>query len=149
MHARVVAAAGVGAIVLAVLEAVTYGILLPEFIDANRVHYPGLIKNPPDPVPYLLFNLVWCSLLVFVFDRWAGIRTFSSGALCGAAIMVAVVLGINFGYLAFFNLLQNSALVILVKVIAMAITGAVAGGVMGVMLRNWTATPPKMVDRSA
>jgi hypothetical protein len=67
----------------------------------------------------------------------------------------AVVLGINFGYLAFFNLLQNSALVIPVKVIAMAITGAVAGGLMGSysgresqLLRKWPTEAPRSRRRS-
>lgn len=70
MAIRVVVAAVVGAVALSVLEALTYGLLLPEFIDANRVHYPGLIKDPPDPVAGILFNLVWSTLLAFVFDKW-------------------------------------------------------------------------------
>ena len=134
MNLRVVAAAVAGAIVLAVLEGVTYGLVLPGFIDANRIEYPGLIKDTPDPVAYALFNLVWSSLLAVFFDKWAGIRTFAAGALAGAVIMVAVVLGINFGYLAFFNLLKNSVVVIPVKLIAMAITGAIAGGLIAVIL---------------
>jgi hypothetical protein len=73
------------------------------------------------------------------------VRTFAGGALCGAPITAAVVLGINFGYLAFFNLLQNSALVILVK----AIAGAVAGGVMAGILGKRVASSAAVVHPSA
>lgn len=134
MNWRVVVAAVAGAIALSLLEALTYGLLLPEFIDANRVQYVGLVKDQPDLIPYLLFNLVWSSLLAFIFDKWAGIRTFGPGSSAGAMIMVAVVLGINCGYLAFFNLLKNPVIVISVKLIAMAITGAIVGGLIAVIL---------------
>lgn len=134
MSLRIAVAAVAGAIALVLLEALTYGVVIPDFINANRVPYTGLIKDPPNIIAVLLFNLVWSSLLAVIFDRWAGIRTFAAGAFTGAAIMVAVVLGINFGYLAFFNLLKNPVTVIAVKAIAMAVTAALVGGLMAVIL---------------
>ena len=98
-----------------------------DFINANRVEYAGLIKEPPNVVTFVLFNLVWCSLLAFIFDKWADIRTFAGGASAGAFILAAVVLGINLGYVTFFNLLKNAVVVIAVKLIAVAITGEITG----------------------
>jgi hypothetical protein len=134
MNLRVVVAAVAGAVVLSVLEFLTYGFLITDFINANRVEYAGLIKEPPNVVTFVLFNLVWCSLLAFIFDKWADIRTFAGGASAGAIIFAAVVLGINLGYVTFFNLLKNAVVVISVKLMAMAITGAITGGLMAAIL---------------
>jgi riboflavin transporter FmnP len=54
-----------GTTILCVLEFVTYGLLLPEFIAANRFNYPGLFKDPPDILPFILINLVWASFLCY------------------------------------------------------------------------------------
>lgn len=131
---KVAIATLLGAILLALLEGLTYGILLPEFVDANRIPYEGLVKEQPDAVPYLLFNLLWAFLIAYVFNYWANIKTFASGAKMGAILMGAVVLGINLGYIAFFNLLENIFVVVPVKIVAMMIQGAIAGGVMATIL---------------
>jgi hypothetical protein len=134
MNLRIAVAAVAGAIVLSLLEFLTYAILLPEFFAANRVQYVGLMKSPPNVVAFLLFNLVWTSLLAFSFDKWAEIRTFRQGSIAGALILCAVVLGINLGYVTFFNLLKNVVVVVSVKLIAMAISGAIVGGMVAVIL---------------
>jgi hypothetical protein len=142
MNLRVVVAAVAGAVVLSVLEFLTYGFLITDFINANRVEYAGLLKRPPNVVTFVLFNLVWCSLLAFIFDKWANIRTFAGGASAGAIVLAAVVLAFNLEYVTFFNLLKNAAVVIPVKLIAMAIEGAITGGLMAVILGRMKGQTP-------
>jgi hypothetical protein len=135
---RIAIAAIVGTILLAVFEVVTYAAIIPDLVNANRVSYEGLYKAQPDLVPFLLFNLLWATLLACAFEYWAGIRTFARGAAAGALIMGAVVIGINLGYIAFFNMLENVFLIVPVKVAFMVVTGAVVGGVMAMIL-GWGA----------
>jgi hypothetical protein len=131
---RVAIAAVAGTVLLAVLEAITYAVIIPDLVNANQVTYDGLYKAQPDLVPFLLFNLLWATLLACAFEYWAEIRTFARGAAAGALILGAVVIGINLGYIAFFNMLENVFLIVPVKVAFMAVTGAVTGGVMAMIL---------------
>lgn len=131
---RVFIAAIVGAVLLAILEAVTYAVLIPDLVDATRISYEGLVKEQPDLVPFLLFNLVWASLLACIFEYLGNIHTFLRGAVAGAMIMGTIVIGINLGYIAFFNLLENVFVIVPVKVAAMAVTGAIVGGIMAKIL---------------
>ncbi len=131
---RVALAAIVGALLLAIFEAITYAVIIPDLVDANRVSYDGLYREQPVLIPFLLFNLLWASLLACLFEYWANIRTFARGAAAGAVIMGVIVIGINLGFIAFFNMLENVFLIVPVKMAFMAVTGAVAGGVIAVIL---------------
>jgi drug/metabolite transporter (DMT)-like permease len=131
---RVAIAAVVGSLLLAFFEAITYAVIIPDLVDANRIAYEGLYREQPGLIPFLLFNLLWATLLTFLFEYWADIRTFTRGAMSGAVIMGAIVTGINLGFIAFFNMLENIYLIVPVKVAFMVVTGAVAGGVIAMIL---------------
>ncbi len=132
--ARVTIATVVGTLLLAVFEAITYAVIIPDLVDANRISYDGLYREQPALVPFLLFNLLWASLLACLFEYWANIRTFARGAAAGAVILGVIFTGINLGFIAFFNMLENVFVIVPVKVAFMAITGAVTGGVIAVIL---------------
>ena len=131
---RVAIAAVVGTLLLVVFEAVTYAVIIPDLVEANRVSYDGLYREQPALGPFLFFNLLWATLLTCFFEYWADIRTFTRGAAAGAVIMGVIVIGINLGFIAFYNMLENVFLIVPVKVVLMAITGAVTGGVIAVIL---------------
>jgi hypothetical protein len=131
---KVAIAAFVGTLLLVVFEAITYAVIIPDLVEANRVSYDGLYREHPILVPLLLFNLLWATLLACFFEYWADIRTFTRGAAAGAVIMGVIVIGINLGFIAFFNMLENVFLIVPVKVAFMAVTGAVVGGVMAMIL---------------
>jgi hypothetical protein len=131
---RIIVAAIVGSIFFIFFEFLFWGVLLRDFFSTSRIEYPGLIKTPLDFVSLMLFNLVWAAMLAFIFEKWAGIRTFAAGALAGAVFMSVVELAINLRDVALFNLLRNPAVVIPVKLITIAITGAAGGGAMAVVL---------------
>lgn len=131
---RVAIAAVAGALLLGVLHAVTYGLILPDAVEANRIAYEGLVKDPPDPIPYFLYGLLWMSLLAYAFEYWAGIRSFARGAVAGAVYWAAIVLGLNLNSVAHFNLLENFFVIVPMKVAASAIVGALVGSVMAAIL---------------
>ncbi len=139
---KILIASFVGALLLSVLNAVTYGLIIPDIVDANRIGYEGLVKDPPSTIPYFLYGLVWMSLLAFAFDRWAKIRSFVRGATAGAIYWGAIVLGLNLNSLAHFNLLENYFVIVPLKVASAAISGAIVGGVMASVLGANVRTIP-------
>lgn len=134
---RVAIAAVVGALLLGVFNAVTYGLVIPDAVEANRIAYQGLVKESPDLLPYFLYGLLWMALLAYAFEYWARIRSFARGAMAGAVFWGATVLGLNLNSAAHFNLLENFFVIVPMKVAAAVIVGALAGGVMAAIL-GWS-----------
>jgi O-antigen ligase len=84
-------------------------------------------------VPLILSNFAFSWLYAYIFDQWAGVRTFVGGVLAGITIAIPLALAIDLQYLAFMNI-YNSLLIILVDVIAIAVMNGIAGGVMGLII---------------
>lgn len=134
MNLRVLVAAIVGAIVMFALGFAIFGVALASFMKANTIHYPGLMKEPmPDMVPLILSNFAFAWIYAYIFDQWAGVRTFVGGALAAITIAIPLALAIDLQYLAFMNI-YNSLLVVLVDVIAIAVMNGITGGVMGLII---------------
>jgi hypothetical protein len=134
MIIRVLAGTLVGGIVMFFLGWLIFGLLLAEFMKAHTINYAGLMKEPmPDMIPLALANLVWAWLFAFIFDYWANIRTFVGGLKGGALIMFPIALGIDLQFMAFMNLYQGFAPLI-IDVIAATVLGAIGGGVIGWVL---------------
>lgn len=134
MIIRVLAATVAGGIVIFFLGWLIFGVLLMEFMKAHTINYPGLLKEPmPDMIPLALANLAWAWLIAFIFDYWAGIKTFVAGLKGGALIMFPLILGLDLMYLAFMNLYQGFTPLI-VDVTASTVIGAIGGGVIGLVL---------------
>jgi len=134
MNLRVLVAAIVGTIVMFGLGFLIFGVAFASFIKANMVHYPGLMKEPmPDMVPLILSNFAFAWLYAFIFDQWAGVRTFVGGALAGITIAIPLALAIDLQNLAFMNLINN-LLVVAIDVVGVAVMNGIAGGVMGVII---------------
>lgn len=135
MYIRILAATVAGGVAMFVLGFLIYGLALDSYLKANMIHYAGLIKEPmPDMVPLVVANLAWAWLLAFVFDYWAGIRTFVSGLKAGAIIMFPLSLGIDLQFLAFMNLWSGGPVPLIVDVVATTVMGALTGGVIGLVL---------------
>jgi len=134
MIIRVLAAAFAGAIVFFGLGFVIYGVLLDAYFKANMIHYAGLMKEPmPDMILLFLWNFVMAFLFAFVFDYWAGIRTFVGGLKGGAILMFLIALMTQLQNLAFMNVMKGYAPAV-VDLIAGTVLGAIAGGVVGIVL---------------
>jgi hypothetical protein len=133
MNLRVLVAAIVGAIVMFFLGYLIYGLALASFMQANTIQYPGLMKDPPEFIALGLSNLAFAWLYAFIFDNWAGIKTFVGGVLGGISIAIPLALAVDLQYLAFMNI-YKSLIVILVDIVAIAVMNGIAGGVMGLII---------------
>jgi hypothetical protein len=146
MLIRVLAATVAGGIAFFGLGFVIYGLLLDPYMKANMIQYAGLMKEPmPDMVPLIAANLANALLFAFIFDYWAGIRTFVGGLKGGAILMFLISVTIDLQFLAFMNLWKGGFVPVIVDIIAATILGTLAGGVIGLVLglmnKSSAATP--------
>lgn len=80
MLTRVLAATVAGGVTFFVLGFIIYGLLLEERVmRPNMNTYAGLMNETPVWLPLILANLVSAFLLAYIFEQWAGIRTFIGG----------------------------------------------------------------------
>ena len=133
MIIRVLVGTLVGGITMILLGWLIFGFLLAEFFRNSMINYPGLVKDPPDIIPLVLFNFAYAWLIAFVFEYWAKIRDFVSGLKAGALIILPVIFGINMQYQAFMNIITGLTPVI-ADVLLTTLVGAIVGGVIGFTL---------------
>ena len=105
------------------------------YMHSNMIVYAGLMKEPmPDFVYLVIANLVSAFMFAFVFDQWAGIKTFVGGLKGGAILMFFIAVTLDLQFLAFMNLWKGGFVPIVVDVIAATVLGAIVGGVIGQVL---------------
>lgn len=141
MITRVLAAAVAGGITFFILGFVIYGLLLdPMVIRPNMNTFAGLMKETPDFIPLVLANIVSALLLAYIFDKWAGIRTFIGGLQAGAIIWFLIALSFQLMFMAFWNLSKNYIPAV-ADVIGSTVMGAIGGGVIGQVLGMMNKNP--------
>ena len=134
MVARIIAATIAGAIAIFIVGFVVYGLVLdPMVMRPNVIEYAGLMKDPPSWIPLVLANLVLAFLLSVIFDKWAGIKTFASGASAGAIIVFLMTLYFDLSFFAFMHIFKNY-IPMLADMAGGIVLGAVGGGVIGQVL---------------
>lgn len=111
----------VGAIVFFLLGWLVYGILFTDI-------YPPTGEEPCY-LFYLLGSLSFAMLLSYIFNKWAGISSWASGAKAGALITLFISLYMNFFMYADGGIAnvpwKNFLLDVILGVVMGAITGAV------------------------
>lgn len=117
---------------------VIYGLLLgPMLMEPNLHKYTGaagdLMKDPPSMIPLVLANLTFPFLVALIYERWASIRTFATGAMAGAVIFFLTTLYVGFSFFAFFRLYKNYT-PLLADLVGSIVLGALVGGVIGLVL---------------
>ena len=138
MILRLIVATIVGFIVSFGGGFVIYGLLLgPMFIEPNlhvyTNEYGNLMKEPPSVIPLILANLTFPFLIALIFEKWANIRTFATGAMAGAIIFFLTTLYVGFSFFAFFRL-YKSFTPLLADLAGSIVLGALVGGVIGLVL---------------
>jgi len=134
MNTRVIVAAIAGGAAFFLLGFLIYGLLLdPLVMKPNMIEYSGLTKDPPAWIPLVLANIVQAFFLAYIFDKWAGIRTWSTGASAGAIIMFLIALTIQLFFAAFMNLMKNFTPA-LADIVGSTVLGAIGGAVIGWVL---------------
>jgi Protein of unknown function (DUF1761) len=134
MVTRLLAATVAGGIAFLVLGFLIYGLLLENSVmKPNTNTYPGLMNEVPVWVPLILANLVSALLLAYIFEKWAGIRTFAGGLQAGAIVWFLIALSFQLMFLAFMNLHKNYIPVV-ADIIGSTVMGAIGGGVVALVL---------------
>lgn len=109
-----------------------WGMALAPIQDGHMVNYEGLSKEMPDMVPMVISMFVTAFMFYYIFDRWAGIKTFVTGAKAGA--LLAVLMGLGHGLLMHSTMNLIDYTVIGTDLIGNAVWGALGGGVIGWLL---------------
>jgi hypothetical protein len=134
MVTRITAAAVVGGVAFFILGFVIYGLILdPLVMKPNTNEYAGLMKEAPMWLPLVAANIVSALLLAYIFDVWAGIRTFAGGLKAGGIVFFLMSLSFQLLFIAFWNLTKNLVPNV-VDVIGSTVMGAIGGGVVGLVL---------------
>ena len=142
MVARIAAATIAGGVVFFILGFLIYGLVLdPLVMKPNMNEFPGLTKEMPLWVPLVLANMVSALLLAYIFDVWAGVRTFAGGLKAGAIVYFLMSLSFQLLFIAFWNLTKNYV-PNAADVVASTVMGAIGGGVVGLVLGMMNKNAP-------
>ena len=111
---------------------VIYVLLLPTFFTDMGVS-EDMMKESPDMIMILLGNIAGGLLLAHIFNHWANITTFKTGAKAGAIIGLLVSLYAGLIQYGTTNI-ASSVTPYLADAVVSAILWAIAGGVVGLVL---------------
>jgi hypothetical protein len=133
MSSRSLLAIALGAIYLFLTGWLVFGILLMDYYAANTTHYEGLMNEMPNLFMILISNFAWAFVVVYIFDRWAKIKSFGKGFVAGLIIGFPIILSFDLWFLAGMNLFTVSSIVvdILVNTIIFALLGGISGFILG------------------
>ena len=123
--------------------AVTAGVVtqfLLEWVLYGMLYEPIMGKSPmgesapeePNFLFLVLSYVFFCILLAYIYDRWANIKTFATGASAGATIGLLIALMVTFSMSAMKEMVDWSANIY--SLVASGIVSAMAGGVVAHML---------------
>ncbi len=122
----------VGAVVFYLAGFLIWGIALDGLQNDHLTHYEGLGKEMPDMLPMILSMVCTALLYAIIYEKWAGIRTFMTGAKAGALIALLVGLGHSLLMMSMMNLIDWT--IVFSDVVGNLVWGALGGGVIGWML---------------
>lgn len=132
MNNRVLLAALAGGVAMFFSGWVIFGILL---MDTMRDMNPGMAASSKEPMvmwALALSNILWALFYALIFNKWAGISTFKTGAIAGA--WMTALIGISFDLSMFSMTTMTSMNGALLNILPNALFGAISGGVIGWVL---------------
>jgi hypothetical protein len=121
-----------GGIALFIAGWLIWGFGLAGLHQAHTTSYEGLQKAVPDMILLVIGQLLWGLLLAVIFNRWAGIKTFATGAKAGAVIAMLATLAADMMNMSMLNWYDWT--VVGTNVIGSLVWGAIGGGVVGWIL---------------
>lgn len=134
MITRVAIAALVGSVVMFGLGFLIYGVLLDSYMRGSMTPEAAkAMKEMPNLVGLFISNLAFSWMYAFVFERWAGIKTFVSGLIAGILIVVPIAIGFDLNMFSTMNLTSGFTPII-VDVLAVTVLSAISAGVIGQVL---------------
>ena len=136
MNTKTLLGALIAGVVSFLLGWLIFGILLMDYYTANKVQYPGLLKDPMEIWAIAVADLAWGLLVSWIFSM-ANIKTVAKGVTVGFLIGFLMVLGFDLFVYAELNLFSTRLLGL--DVIMNGIMGAASGAVLG----WWYGRPAK------
>lgn len=135
MLTRILVAAVAGGIAFFILGFLLYGLVLDPMVMKPNMNPDAvkLMNDPPVWVPLVLANFVSAFLLAYIFDKWAGFRTFRSGLQGGAVVWFLISLSFQLMFMAFMKM-SNNYIPAIADVVGSFAMGAIGGGVIGQVL---------------
>ena len=124
-------AALVGGIIQFFLGWAIYGIAL-ESTFAPSEEMAKCIMKPFVMWAMIVSCLAWGFMFAYIFAKWAGIKTFGTGAVAGAIIAALVSLSVDMSMFSFYSFMSIQNIVI--DIVAAAFISAITGGAIGWML---------------
>lgn len=119
----------IGTVALFLAGFITYGLILGNFFEAHVGSATNLNKAEPDMLIMFIGHIAGGLLLSIIFGRWAGIKTFITGAKAGAIIGLLMAI---FSDLIMYSMTNASDLTAtLVDPLVMAVNFAIGGGAVG------------------
>ena len=121
-----------GTVIMFLAGWVIWGFALFSIHQNHTQQYEGLMPEMPNM--WIMALSMVCAALLFtiIYDRWAGIKTFKTGAMAGAVIAVLMGLNHDLMWLASANLIDST--VVLTNIVGNLVWGAISGGVIGWVL---------------
>ena len=112
---------------------VIYGMLLKAYYESHTVVYEGLAKEHPDMV-WLVISCFAPALLIAIMADKTGKSNMLGGAITGFTIGFLLQLSMTSSMFSFFNLHDGTGILavdVLSAAAYYAVTGAIAGAIMG------------------
>ncbi len=121
-----------GGIVYWLLGGLFFIVLFGSYFTANAGS-PEAIKEPVEMWAIVVGCLLYALFLTYVFLKWAGIKTLSSGAKAGA--IIGLMLGLSFNFIRFGDSnFFGSVVPLLVDGVVLSVMSAGAGATIGWVL---------------
>lgn len=125
----------VGTIVFFLAGWLIYGMLLANVMESGMTP-EGLAvsKAEPNLVLIALSNACWALMYAYIFERWAGIRTWMTGGVAGAILGFLSATAIDLSFLSMTNMFKGFGSIIpdiLGSTVLCAIGGAAIGWALG------------------
>ena len=124
----------VGTIVFFLAGWLIYGTLLMDTMQ-NALTPEGLaVQKEPDLVLILASNAVLAFLYSYIFEKWAGIRTWMTGATAGATLGLLMAASIDLSFMSMTTMyagMNGLFIDILASAVLSALAGAAIGWVLG------------------
>lgn len=135
MNLKKIAIASVaGGIVFWLLGGLIYGMALTSFMTEHAAGPTANMRGDADMILWamLLGNIIQAGLFAYIYDHWAGIATFMSGAKAGLLIGALMAAGMGFINYAVFS--GADLTWVITDIVVHGVMGAIAGGVIGFLL---------------
>lgn len=133
MNTKVLLAAVAGGVASFLLGWLVFGILLDPYYKSMMTEQGVAAQRAESDMilwAIALSNLVYAYLLALIYNRWANISTFQSGAIAGAIISFLITLSFDLGMYAMFTL-WTGGVGLIVDPLANGVVGGIVGGVVG------------------